>query len=212
MLLPHDILQLGCSATAQAEGIGLREIGSWKQNFYLFGIISSGHTSKDEIQAVFCMHRNLQLQGSQWVCWATYDTWRLERRRKKDLLVLSVWCCLSAASSECRSSPVSLSHWEAWLGWLYGTWSLVRISQPRTKTASLLPREESNCLQAQDIKASKWLRVLTAIFASSKEFERTEILHSCWFYSNCIHVRLLPAQHSFLFEAHVNSDFPVLLP
>lgn len=181
-------------------------------NFCLFGIISSGHTSSYDVQAAFCLYRNLQSLGCRWVCWASYDPCRMERRRKKDLLVLSVWCCLSAASSECRSSPVALSHWEAWPGWLYGTWSIVRISQPGTKTASLLPREQSNCLQTQDVKASKWLRVLTAIFASSKEFESTKTLHSCWFYVNWIHVRPLPAQHSFLFGVHVNSDFPVLLP
>lgn len=143
----------------------------------------------------------------------SHDAWRMERRRKKeDLLVLSLWGCLSAASSEYRSCPVAPSHWEAWLSWLYRTWSGVRISQPRTKTTSLLPWKESNCLQTQDIKASKWLRVPAAIFASSKEFESTETSHPCWFCVNWIHVRPLPAQHSFLFGLYVNNDFPMLLP
>lgn len=115
---------------------------------------------------------------------------------KKEKSCPGPFCCLSAASSECRCSPAALSHWEAWLGWLYGTWSVGRISQPRAKTVSLLPWEES----------------IAAIFASSKEFESTEILHSCWFYVNWIHVRPLSPQCSFLFGMHVNSDFPVLLP
>lgn len=118
------------------EGIGLRERGWWKLNFYLFGIISSGHTCRDELQAVFCMYRNLQFQGCQWIYWASYDAWRLERS-KKDLLVLSVWCCLSAASSalqqELSSSPESLG-------------SLARLALGDIKCCQDISAHNQNCI------------------------------------------------------------------